>query len=114
MISRYLNIYVQIYVQRQKTIRGLCEWNLYGIAYFPADIIVIWNSWPNSNKKLYIKVYIVVGITFLGWFIATFVIFNESFLIWVLVYSILALIGSVIVHSIQNKAQQKTKVSLRL
>lgn len=85
---------------------GICN----GIAYFPADIIVIWNSWPNSNKK----VYIVVGITFLGWFIATFVIFNESFLIWVLVYSILALIGSVIVHSIQNKAQQKTKVSLRL
>lgn len=53
------------------------------------------------------KVYIVVGITFLGWFIATFIIFNESFLIWVLIYSILALIGSVIVHSIQEFKKSK-------
>ncbi len=48
------------------------------------------------------KIYIVVGITFLGWLIATFTIFNESFLIWVFVYSILALIGSAIVRSIQK------------
>ncbi len=48
------------------------------------------------------KIYVVVGITFLGWLIATFTIFNESFLIWVFVYSILALIGSVIVRLIQT------------
>jgi hypothetical protein len=48
------------------------------------------------------KIYIVVGITFLGWLIATFIIFNESFLIWVFVYSILSLIGSAIVYFIQK------------
>ena len=48
------------------------------------------------------KVYIVVGITFLGWLIATFTIFNESFLIWVFIYSILSLTGSVIVCFFQK------------
>lgn len=48
------------------------------------------------------KVYIVVGITFLGWLIATFTIFNESFYIWVFVYSILSLIGSAIVYFFQK------------
>jgi hypothetical protein len=43
------------------------------------------------------KVYIVVGITFVGWLIATFTMFNYTFLIWVFVYSVLALIGSAIV-----------------
>lgn len=43
------------------------------------------------------RIYIVVGITFLGWLIATFTIFNESFLIWAFVYSILSLIGAGIV-----------------
>lgn len=47
------------------------------------------------------KVYIVVGITFLGWIIATFIIFNESFLIWVFIYSILSLIGAGIVKFIK-------------
>ncbi|NLW21808.1 MAG: DUF2651 family protein [Tissierellia bacterium] len=31
------------------------------------------------------RTYMVVGITFLVWFIATFTIFNESFLIWVFI-----------------------------
>lgn len=44
------------------------------------------------------RIYIVVGITFLVWLIATFTIFNESFMIWVFIYSALTLIGSLIVH----------------
>lgn len=48
------------------------------------------------------KVYIVGGITFLGWLIATFTIFNDSFLIWVFIYSMLSLIGSGIVHFVQK------------
>lgn len=44
------------------------------------------------------KVHVVVGITFLGWLIATFTIFNESFLIWVFIYSVLSLIGAVITN----------------
>ncbi len=47
------------------------------------------------------KVYIVVGITFLGWLIVTFTLFNKTFLIWVLIYSILSLMGSVIVGLIK-------------
>lgn len=31
------------------------------------------------------KIYIVVGITFIGWLIATFTIFNYSFMIWVFI-----------------------------
>ena len=54
------------------------------------------------SQVLIKKMYIVVGITLLGWLIATFTIFNESFLIWVFVYSILALIGSVLVRSTQK------------
>lgn len=48
------------------------------------------------------KIYMVVGITFIGWFIATFTIFNESFFIWVFVYSILSLIGAAIVAFFQK------------
>lgn len=44
------------------------------------------------------RIYIVVGITFLVWLIATFTIFNESFLLWVFVYSILSLTGALIVY----------------
>jgi hypothetical protein len=43
------------------------------------------------------KIYIVAGITFLGWFIATFTVFNESFLIWAFVYPILSFIGAGII-----------------
>jgi len=43
------------------------------------------------------RVYIVVGITLLCWLIATFTIFNDSFLIWVFIYSILSMIGALIV-----------------
>ncbi len=48
------------------------------------------------------KIYIVVGITFLVWLITTFTIFNESFLIWVFIYSILSLIGAGIVCLIRR------------
>ncbi len=48
------------------------------------------------------RTYMVGGITFLVWFIATFTIFNESFLIWVFIYSILALLGSLIGRSIKS------------
>ncbi|MBK5262728.1 MAG: DUF2651 family protein, partial [Peptostreptococcaceae bacterium] len=44
------------------------------------------------------KIYIVVGVTFLGWLIATFTIFNESFLTWVFIYSTLSLIGAGIIY----------------
>ena len=43
------------------------------------------------------KMYIVVGIVFLGWLLATFTIFNDTFLIWVFVYSIIAFLGAGIV-----------------
>ncbi len=48
------------------------------------------------------KIYVVVGITFLGWIIATFTIFNESFLIWVFIYSMLSLVGAGAVYFIQK------------
>jgi len=54
------------------------------------------------GQMLIKKIYIVVGITFLGWLIATFTIFNESFLIWVFIYSLLSLIGSAIVYFLQK------------
>ncbi|NLM44356.1 MAG: DUF2651 family protein [Clostridiales bacterium] len=48
------------------------------------------------------RVYIVVGITLLCWLIATFTIFNDSFLIWVFIYSILSMIGALIVCYIKK------------
>ena len=57
------------------------------------------------------KIYIVVGITFLGWLIATFVILNDSFLIWAVIYSILSLIGSGIVRFVQKSKINKTHYS---
>ena len=53
------------------------------------------------------KTYIVVGITFLVWLIATFTIFNESFLIWVFIYSILSLIGSGIIYFTQRSKNNR-------
>lgn len=53
------------------------------------------------------KIYIVVGITFLGWLVATFTIFNESFLIWVFIYSILSLIGSGIIYFTQRSKNNR-------
>lgn len=55
-----------------------------------------------TGQILIKKIYIVVGITFLGWLIATYTIFNESFLIWVFIYSLLSLIGSAIVYFAQK------------
>lgn len=57
------------------------------------------------GQLLFKKTYIVVVITFIVWLIATFTIFNSSFLIWVFIYSALTLIGSVIVSI--NKKQDK-------
>ncbi|MDR7870793.1 MAG: DUF2651 family protein [Tissierellaceae bacterium] len=50
------------------------------------------------------KTYIVVGITFLVWLIATFTIFNESFLIWVFIYTVLSLIGAGVVYYDQKSS----------
>lgn len=52
------------------------------------------------------KIYVIVGITFVVWLIATFTIFNESFIIWVFIYSVLALIGSAIVYSDQKSKKK--------
>jgi hypothetical protein len=52
------------------------------------------------------KVYIVVGITFLGWLVATFTIFNETFLIWVFIYSLLSLFGAGIIYFTQNSTSK--------
>ncbi|HZK71187.1 MAG TPA: DUF2651 family protein [Clostridia bacterium] len=48
------------------------------------------------------KIYIVVGITFLGWLIAAFTTFNDSFLIWVFIYSTLSLIGAGIIYFVKR------------
>lgn len=48
------------------------------------------------------RIYIVVGITFLVWIIATFTLFNESFLIWVFIYTILSLVGALVIYLIQK------------
>ncbi|NLV81927.1 MAG: DUF2651 family protein [Synergistaceae bacterium] len=55
------------------------------------------------------KIYIVVGITFLGWLIATYTIFNDSFLIWVFVYSILSFIGAGIIYFIKKSKLNNIK-----
>lgn len=43
------------------------------------------------------KIFIVVGITFVMWFIAAFTVFNKSFFVWVLVYTALSALGASIV-----------------
>ena len=48
------------------------------------------------------KIYIVVGITFLGWLIAAFTVFNYSFLIWVFIYSALSLLGSELMYYLKK------------
>jgi hypothetical protein len=55
-----------------------------------------------AGQILIKRMYIVVGIVFLGWLIATFTIFNETFLIWVFVYSALALLGSGVVYFLKK------------
>ncbi|WP_409229392.1 DUF2651 family protein [Gudongella sp. SC589] len=44
------------------------------------------------------KIFVVVGTTFCVWLVATFTIFNESFLIWVFIYSLFSLIGALMVE----------------
>lgn len=48
------------------------------------------------------KIYIVVGITFLGWLIAAFTVFNVTFLLWVFIYSALSLLGSGLVFYLKK------------
>jgi len=48
------------------------------------------------------KIYLVVGLTFLGWIIATFTVFNDSFLIWVFIYTALSLLGSGLVYYLKK------------
>lgn len=53
--------------------------------------------------SLFIKNTFIVGaITFIICFIATFTVLNSSFLIWVFVYTILTVIGSLIVNCIRK------------
>ncbi len=59
------------------------------------------------GQMLIKKVYIVVAITFIGWLIATYTIFNEIFLIWVFIYSILSLVGAGIICFIQRLKTNK-------
>lgn len=42
------------------------------------------------------KKIVVIGIIFLIYLLTTFTIFNSSFLIWVLIYMILALVGTLL------------------
>lgn len=49
------------------------------------------------------KMYIVIGINALIWLIATFTLFNETFLIWVFIYSALCGLGSGIINFKENK-----------
>lgn len=48
------------------------------------------------------KKIVVIGIIFLIYLLATFTIFNSSFLIWVLIYMILALVGTLLADLIIN------------
>ena len=48
------------------------------------------------------KIYIVAGVTLIGWLIATFVFFDSSFLLWAFMYSILSLAGSGIIYAIRK------------
>jgi hypothetical protein len=48
------------------------------------------------------KIYVVVGTTFCVWLVATFTIFNESFLIWVFIYSLFSLIGALMVEFVEK------------
>lgn len=49
------------------------------------------------------KIYIPVCISFLGWLMATFLVFNETFLIWVFIYSVLTLLGSGLAGFLKKK-----------
>jgi len=54
------------------------------------------------------KGYIIIGITFIGWLIATFVFFNKTFLIWVFIYSILTAIGSGVTYFIKGNLNKRS------
>jgi len=48
------------------------------------------------------KIFVVVGTTFAVWFIAAVTVFNDSFFVWVLVYSVLSALGASIVYFGKN------------
>jgi hypothetical protein len=52
------------------------------------------------------KVFVVVGITFAVWFIAAFTVFNDSFFVWVLVYTALSALGASIVYFGKNSKKR--------
>jgi len=45
----------------------------------------------------------VVGVVFIGYLVATFVLFNSSFLIWCFVYTGIAITGTLIADRIRRK-----------
>lgn len=49
------------------------------------------------------KVYVVGGITFLVWVIATVTIFNSTFIMWVFINTLLALLGACIVEFFRKR-----------
>ncbi len=48
------------------------------------------------------RIYVVVGIVFLCWLMATFTIFNGSFLMWVFVYSAISFLGCGVVYFLKK------------
>jgi hypothetical protein len=55
------------------------------------------------------RIYIVVGIIFLGWLIATFTLFNSTFLIWVFVYSAVSFLGAGAVYFLKKLKSQSVQ-----
>ncbi len=53
------------------------------------------------------RIYIPAGITFTGWLIATYTVFNDSFLIWVFAYTALSLLGAGMVWLIKKAENKK-------
>lgn len=49
------------------------------------------------------RIYLVVGIVILAWFIVALTLFNETFFEWVFLYSLLSLLGAGFVRVIQKR-----------
>jgi hypothetical protein len=52
------------------------------------------------SQLLIKKKVIILSIVFIGYLIATFTLFNSSFLIWCFVYTVISLVGTLIADSI--------------
>ncbi|MCA1054048.1 YbeF family protein [Rossellomorea aquimaris] len=63
---------------------------------FPAISIII----GAVGNILFRNLYIAPAFVFISFMIATFLLFNETFLIWVFVYTIAAILSGLFVHVI--------------